>query len=131
MRQKPLNNLICNVIYMLDDTHKYELGAFQMQILWILKNEPMHGYAIMKKLESMRRDKVDHSALYPALQKLEKSGYIEVKEKGARQKKIYGLTPSGKAIMEKSCEDFVLAFSDIIQDYKCKRCGLKNCGERE
>lgn len=102
-----------------------------MQILWLLKNEPMHGYAIMKKLENMRRDKVQHSTLYPALQKLTKSGYIEVREKGERQKKIYALTPIGKRIMEKSCEDFVLAFSDIIQDYKCRKCNVKNCGENE
>ncbi len=104
-----------------------DLGMLQMQVLWLLEREPTHGYALMKKLNEIKKTKIEQGTLYPVLQKLEKHGYIEVTDKGARGRKIYGLTVSGKTVMKKSCEDFVLMFSDIFQDYKCRKCGETNC----
>jgi len=108
-----------------------DLGMLQMQILWLLEREPTHGYALMKKLNDIKKTKIEQGTLYPALQKLEGNGYIEVSEKGERGRKIYALTTSGRAMMKKSCEDFVLMFSDIFQDYKCRKCGETNCVMRK
>ncbi len=100
-----------------------ELGVLQMQILWLLEREPTHGYALMKKLNDIKKTKIEQGTLYPALQKLEGNGYIEVSDVGARGRKIYKVTLRGRTIMKKSCEDFVVMFSDIFQYYKCKKCG--------
>lgn len=104
-----------------------DLGMLQMQVLWLLEREPDHGYSLMKKLNDLKSTKIEQGTLYPLLQKLEKNGYIEVSDVGARGRKIYKITSSGKVVMKRNCEDFVFTFSDIFQDYKCKKCGEKNC----
>ncbi|NYZ77132.1 PadR family transcriptional regulator [Candidatus Micrarchaeota archaeon] len=109
--------------------HKMEdLGVLQMQILWLLEQGSTHGYDLMKKLSAIKTTKIEQGTLYPALQKLEDNEYIRMKETGERGRKIYELTSTGRAIMRKSCEDFALTFEGIFQDYRCKNCGMKNCG---
>ncbi len=108
-----------------------DLGMLQMQVLWLLEKEPNHGYALMKKLNDIKQTKIEQGTLYPVLQKLQNSGYIEVGDTGTRGRKIYEITVKGKTIMRRSCEDFIFTFDDIIQDYKCKKCGEKNCRMKE
>jgi len=104
-----------------------DLGMLQMQVLWLLEKAPTHGYALMKRLSEVKNTKIEQGTLYPLLQKLEGNEYIEVIDSGARGRKIYGITPKGKAVMRRSCEDFIMTFDDIIQDYKCKKCGDAYC----
>jgi len=104
-----------------------DLGMLQMQVLWLLEKEPDHGYSLMKKLNEIKNTKIEQGTLYPLLQKLEGNGYIEVRDTGARGRKIYDITIKGKTIMRRSCEDFIFTFDNIIEDYKCKKCGEKNC----
>ena len=109
--------------------HKKEddLGMLQMQVLWLLEQGPTHGYALMKKLNVIKKTKIEQGTLYPTLQKLEKNSYIEVKDTGARGRKIYEITTKGKTVMRRSCEDFIFTFDNIIEDYKCKKCGEIHC----
>ncbi len=99
-----------------------DLGPLQMQILWILGREPMHGYEMMKKLNRIKTSKIEQGTLYPALQKLEGYDLIKIKEVGGRGRKTYELTGEGKEVMVQSCKEFSRTFSGIFIDFFCKSC---------
>jgi PadR family transcriptional regulator PadR len=102
-----------------------ELGLLQMQILWLLGREPIHGYKLMKRLNKIKTSKIEQGTLYPALQKLEENDLIKVKETGERRKKIYELTKEGKQLMIQTCEEFSKTFSGIFMDFFCKSCKVE------
>lgn len=85
-------------------------GLFRYLVLYVLREKPLHGYAIMKKI-SMLFDNVyvpSPGVLYPTLQLLEEMGLIESTRHGRR--KVYSLTPSGRKLIEENrreVEDFI------------------------
>ena len=91
--------------------------------LLFLYKSPMHGYELIKQLETCTNKKISTSHVYPFLNNLEKHEIIELKEKGERDKKQYCLTKHGK-IFTKNLID---RFSNIINfDLKvCASCGCK------
>lgn len=62
--------------------------------------EPMHGYAIMQKVEAMSEGavKVGAGTMYGALSTLEKEGLI-VKVDEQDRRKVYILTSKGKLVL--------------------------------
>ncbi len=77
----------------------------ELAILGLLKERPMHGYELKKRLSYMLGHfwTVSYGSLYPALKRLEKGGSIErayaVKEK-TRNRNVFRITPRGeKAFM--------------------------------
>jgi DNA-binding PadR family transcriptional regulator len=62
--------------------------------------EPMHGYALMQKVEAMSggQVKIGPGTLYTAFSTLEKEGLI-VKVDERDRRKSYALTPKGKAVL--------------------------------
>ena len=79
-------------------------GTLDMLILRSLSEGPRHGYAIGKWIRSTSGDvlKVEEGALYPALQRLRRKGWVE-SEWGRtdtnRKAKFYRLTPLGEATL--------------------------------
>jgi len=75
--------------------------VLEIAILGLLKERPMHGYELKKRLSYMLGHfwTVSYGSLYPALKRLEKSGSIEraysVKEK-TRNRNVYRVTPRGE-----------------------------------
>ncbi|MEM3587074.1 MAG: helix-turn-helix transcriptional regulator [Candidatus Jordarchaeaceae archaeon] len=74
-----------------------KVGAFQLRVLEILRERPMHGYGIMNELEARTGHRPTTAALYPTLQKLEHYGFIKSKiEPGKkRNRKVFSLTKEG------------------------------------
>jgi DNA-binding PadR family transcriptional regulator len=71
-------------------------GMFKLFVLYFLREVPLHGYALMEKFEEQfRMPKPSSSFVYPALTRLERSGFIEVLDKGEREKKRYKITKKG------------------------------------
>jgi len=74
----------------------------ELAILGLLKERPMHGYELKKRLSYMLGHfwTVSYGSLYPALKRLEKSVAIEraysVKEK-TRNRNVYRITRKGEA----------------------------------
>ncbi|WP_051475668.1 PadR family transcriptional regulator [Bacillus sp. J37] len=70
-------------------------GIIQLAILQLLKEEPRHGYQVMKQLEERSGGYYSPSAgtIYPSLQDLVEKKLIEVKLDG--DKKIYALNEEG------------------------------------
>jgi transcriptional regulator len=76
-------------------------GTLDMLVLRSLLFGPLHGHGIVKHIQRTSDEAllVDHGSLYPALQRLERNGWIAAKwEKGdkGRELKMYRLTPSGR-----------------------------------
>ena len=76
-------------------------GTLDLLILRTLLRGPVHGHGIAKHIRLTSEDvlQVEHGSLYPALQRLERDGWITSKwEEDARRRdmKFYRLTPSGR-----------------------------------
>jgi PadR family transcriptional regulator PadR len=85
-------------------------GTLDLLILRVLALEPMHGWAIAQRIRQMSNEqlRVGHSALYPALHKLEQQGWIEAEwalSENNRRAKYYKLTSAGrKALRNETAE---------------------------
>ncbi|MQA90528.1 MAG: PadR family transcriptional regulator [Gemmatimonas sp.] len=76
-------------------------GTLDLLILKALSLEPMHGWAIGRRLEQMSGAtmRVGQGSLYPAIQRLVEKGWIESDwrpNEQNRKVKYYMLTPSGQ-----------------------------------
>lgn len=76
-------------------------GTLNMLILKALERGPLHGYAIVRRIEETSDAllAVEEGSLYPALHRMERRGWIE-SEWGAsesnRRAKFYRLTSQGR-----------------------------------
>ena len=80
-------------------------GTLDLLLLKILALEPLHGFAISRRLRQMSNDvlQVSDGSLYPALHKLEQEGWIKAEWKPTennRQAKFYALTRLGRKQLE-------------------------------
>jgi len=80
-------------------------GTLDLLILRVVALEPMHGWAIARRIRQMSDDqlKVGQSALYPALHKLEQQGWIEAEwalSENNRRAKYYRLTRAGRRALK-------------------------------
>ena len=77
-------------------------GSLDLLVLKLLSRRPgLHGYAIMSAVRDASEDvlRLEEGSLYPALHRMEESGWIRAKwiEKGnGRRARIYELTAAGK-----------------------------------
>jgi transcriptional regulator len=76
-------------------------GTLDLLILRTLIFGPEHGQGIARGIQSASGDEllVEHGALYPALQRLEKRGWIEAEwgtSKNNRKARYYALTAAGR-----------------------------------
>src|SRR6516164_4025447 len=80
-------------------------GTLDLLILKTIALEPMHGWAIAKRIQQVSGDvlQVQQGSLYPALHRLEQQGWIKAKwdeSETGRQAKFYSLTAAGRKQME-------------------------------
>jgi PadR family transcriptional regulator, regulatory protein PadR len=86
-------------------------GTLDLLILKSLVREPLHGWAISKRIGLLSGDvlAVQQGSLYPALHRLENSGWITAEwtstEQG-RSAKVYSLTRDGKRQLERELESW-------------------------
>jgi len=92
--------------------------------LMLLSTGPKHGYEVIKNLESHLERKVSASQIYPFLELLKKNGYVEEKKSGAREKKVYSLTASGRSFVKGLLSRFG-GLIDIAVESKLNVC---SCG---
>ena len=88
----------------------YEKGLVQritrnlldVQILRLVRMQPMWGYMIKKQAETRFDVKLRHGALYPLLNALEKNSFLsrEEQSKGGRTRKVYKITSKGEQYLE-------------------------------
>jgi len=76
-------------------------GTLDLLILRTLQWGPQHGHGIGVAIRTSSQDvlHIDHGSLYPALQRLEKAGWIEAEWRLTENKqraRYYRLTPAGR-----------------------------------
>ena len=81
-------------------------GTLDVLILKTLALEPMHGWGIAQRIHQVSGEvlQVNQGALYPALHRLEQSGWIRAKwgeSDNNRRAKFYSLTPAGRKYLER------------------------------
>ncbi len=86
-------------------------GTLDLLILKTLSPEPMHGWAIAKRIQQVSGEvlQVQQGSLYPALHRLEQQGWIEAKwaeSETGRQAKFYSLTSAGRAQLDKEATNW-------------------------
>lgn len=80
-------------------------GTLALLILRTVSAEPLHGYAIGKKLRSSSSDVLDveEGVLYPALHRLRRQGLVTSswgKTDTGRRAKFYSITKEGREHLE-------------------------------
>lgn len=86
-------------------------GTLDLLILRTISLEPMHGWAIAKRIEQVSQDvlQVTQGALYPALHRLEQQGWIRSswrKTETGREAKFYELTKAGQKQVRKAAAEW-------------------------
>jgi transcriptional regulator len=98
-------------------------GTLDMLILKILALQPLNGWAISQRLKQISSEvlAVSDGSLYPALQKLERLGWIRSEWKPSennRRSKFYSPTRLGRKQLEKETANWnrvSAAISGIVQ----------------
>jgi transcriptional regulator len=80
-------------------------GTLDLLILKTLALEPMHGWGIAQRIRQVSKDvlQVNQGALYPALHRLEQSGWIKARwgeSDNNRRAKFYSLTTTGRKYLQ-------------------------------
>jgi PadR family transcriptional regulator PadR len=81
-------------------------GTLDLLILTSLALEPLHGWAIARRIRQLSNDVllVQQGSLYPALQRLEHQGWITARWGVSEQKRrarFYALTNAGRKQLER------------------------------
>lgn len=86
-------------------------GTLDLLILRTLAREPLHGWAIAQRIQQLSSDvlQVNQGSLYPALQRLERQGWITAAwgmSETNRRARFYTLTAPGKRRLEEERADW-------------------------
>ena len=81
-------------------------GTVDLLIMKTVALEPMHGWAIAQRIRQVSRDvlHLQQGSLYPALQRLERQGWITADwgvSENNRRARFYRLTKAGRRRLEK------------------------------
>src|SRR3954452_10586453 len=102
------------------DTNARDLfpGALEMMVLRLLKQRPMHGYALVLRIQDASQNllQVEEGSLYPALQRLLKEGLVDADwgvSPTNRRVRIYRLTPAGTKHLAREVSSFERMFQGI------------------
>ena len=73
-----------------------------IMILRLIRAQPTWGYKIIKTMEASYGVKLGHGALYPLLNALEKSGFLQSRREKqvGRVRKVYEITSKGIQLVE-------------------------------
>jgi PadR family transcriptional regulator, regulatory protein PadR len=86
-------------------------GTLDLLILKTIALEPKHGWAIAKRIQQISQHvlQVQQGSLYPALNRLERKGWIKAKwgeTETGRQAKFYSLTAAGRTQLQKEAANW-------------------------
>ena len=81
-------------------------GTLDLLILRTIATEPRHGWAIAQRIQQLSEDelRINQGSLYPALQRLERQGWITAEwglSETNRRARFYRLTAAGTRRLQK------------------------------
>jgi PadR family transcriptional regulator PadR len=86
-------------------------GTLDLLIMRVIESEQLHGWAIAQRIQLLSKDvlQVNQGSLYPALQRLERQGWITADwgaSENNRRARFYRLTTAGKRRLEQERADW-------------------------
>ena len=86
-------------------------GTLDLLIMRTIATEPLHGWAIAQRIQLLSKDvlQVNQGSLYPALQRLERQGWITADwgvSETNRRARFYRLTAAGRRRLEQERADW-------------------------
>jgi transcriptional regulator len=98
-------------------------GTLDLLVLKTLSSGSMHGYAVSRHIRERSQEEflVEEGALYPALHRLERKGWIESEwglSENNRKAKFYQLTAHGRAQLHAEVatwERYTKAIAGVLQ----------------
>ncbi len=80
-------------------------GTLEMLVLRTLVLEPMHGWGLAQRIETMSGDvfEIQQGTLYPALQRMKRKGWVRSEwrqTENNRRARYYSITPAGQTRLE-------------------------------
>src|SRR5215217_7654227 len=86
-------------------------GAVEMMVLRLLKQQPLHGYALVQRIQQASNNllQVEEGSLYPALQRLLKDGLVDAEwgvSSTNRRVRIYHITKAGSKHLSSEMSSF-------------------------
>jgi transcriptional regulator len=86
-------------------------GTLDLLIMRTIAQEPRHGWAIAQRIQTLSKDvlQVNQGSLYPALQRLERQGWITADwgaSENNRRARFYRLTAPGRRRLEAEMQDW-------------------------
>jgi transcriptional regulator len=97
-------------------------GHLDAMLLAVLEAVPGHGYDLARRIEERSGGVLDvpEGSLYPALQRLERTGLVDSswRAEGGRRRRVYRLTRSGRrAVAHERNEwrDYLAAVSAVLR----------------
>lgn len=95
-------------------------GTLGLLILQVLSEDALHGLEIQQRIREATGNSVtvEGGALYPALHRLEKDGYLRAEwgtSPRGRRAKFYGLTPQGRRNLKEKTEDWLAHARAVFQ----------------
>ena len=95
-------------------------GALELMILQTLNRKPMHGYALAQHIKDISDDllQIEEGSLYPALQRMLKTGWLE-SEMGLSARKrpvrVFKVTDVGRKHLGEELSSFEKMFAGITR----------------
>lgn len=88
--------------YRKETVQRITRNLLDIQMLRLIRTQPMWGYMIKKQAETKYGVKLRHGALYPLLNTLEKESFLtsQKQQKGGRTRKVYTITRKGTEYLE-------------------------------
>ncbi|HYB68690.1 MAG TPA: PadR family transcriptional regulator, partial [Candidatus Acidoferrales bacterium] len=99
-------------------------GYIRIAVLILLSKKPYHGYEIMREIKERTGGfwRPTAGGIYPILQNLEKSGYVEgewdVQKK--RRRKTYKVTGTGELVLQRALgkeSQIANSMSDLFREF--------------
>ena len=86
-------------------------GTLYMLILRTLRQGPLHGYAIARRIKdsSAKGLQIEDGSLYPALNRMLVKGWLTAEwgiSENNRKARFYKLTPDGRKQLEREAKEF-------------------------
>ena len=91
--------------------HDLVQGTLDLLILRTIATESLHGWAIAQRIQLLSKDvlRINQGSLYPALQRLERQGWITADwgvSETNRRARFYRITSAGRRRLERERADW-------------------------
>lgn len=96
---------------MSNESPEFLPGTLHLLILRMLHREPLHGYAIAKRIKMLSREtlEIEEGSLYPALNRMLVKGWVKAEwgiSETNRKARFYRLTQAGRKQLERETASF-------------------------